>query len=434
MKERHRVSIGLPVYNGENFVGQAIESMLAQTFEDFELIISDNASTDRTEDISRAFAARDVRIRYTRNAENIGLSRNHNQSFTLSSGEYFKWADHDDMCRPAYLTRCVEALDADPDVVLAYSRTLTIDASGRPIKEWPPRPELISPSVELRFRRALKPEEPFPLCGLIRAEVLRRTGLLGKYVESDIVLLAEISLQGPFIEIPEPLFLLREHPQRTVRTHDWQHPHTMLAWMDPRRRRSVHLPEWGLLAELVSAVHRAALSWPARWRCYREVYGWLTSRRGGLLRDIVLAATHLPGLGRVIGRAYQQSLESTWNARLRRSVKDVASVIPSGDTFILVDESNFATDVFGDRKVLPFLERDGQYAGSPPDDGTAIREFERLRKSGATFMVFAWDAFWWLEFYSDLTRHLRSRFRCVTENKRVVIFDLRHEPELTDGP
>ena len=79
-----RVSIGLPVYNGDNFVGQAIESLLAQTYEDIELIVSDNASTDGTEDICRTFAAQDERVRYFRNAENIGLVRNYNQTFTLS--------------------------------------------------------------------------------------------------------------------------------------------------------------------------------------------------------------------------------------------------------------------------------------------------------------------------------------------------------------
>lgn len=424
-----RVSIGLPVYNGQNFMGQAIESLLAQTFEDFELIISDNASTDRTEEICCTFAAHDKRIRYIRNAENIGLVRNYNQVFTLSYGEYFKWADHDDMCRQDFLMRCVQALDENPSVVLAYTRALTIDTTGRPIKEWGPRPELTSPRVEIRFRRALKQEETFPQQGLIRAEVLRKTGLLGKYPESDIVLLAEISLYGPFMEIPEPVFLLREHPQRTVRTHDWQNPHTMLAWMDPTHRKFFNIPELGLLGNLVSAVHRAPLSWPTIWRCYREVYRWLKSRKGGLSRDLVLAATHFPGFGQVISRSYQKYQQFTWNTRLRRSAKDVASVIPSKGNFILVDEAKLPADLFGDRRTTPFLERDGQYWGSPPDDETAIREFERLRRSGATFIVFTWPTFWWLKFYSELNRHLRSRFRCVMENTRLVIFDLRHGPE-----
>src|SRR5262245_34163763 len=109
-----KVSIGLPVYNGDNFIRQTIESYLSQTFEDFELIISDNASTDRTEEICRTFAVQDRRVRYTRNKENIGLARNYNQVFTMSCGEYFKWADHDDMCRPTFLMKCVQALEEHP--------------------------------------------------------------------------------------------------------------------------------------------------------------------------------------------------------------------------------------------------------------------------------------------------------------------------------
>jgi hypothetical protein len=207
----------------------------------------------------------------------------------------------------------------------------------------------------------------------------------------------------------------------------------MLAWMDPTRAKSVNLPEWGLLAELMFAVHRAPLSWPTRWRCYREVHRWLKSRRGGLLRDLVLAAARFPGFGRVIGRSYQLYLKSTWNSRLQQSARDVASVIPSKDIFILVDEAKFPTGLFGDRRATPFLERDGQYWGVPPDDATAIRELERLRRSGATFMVFTWPSFWWLEFYFNLNRHLRSQFRCALQNTRLVIFDLRHEPQLRSG-
>ena len=114
-----RVTIGLPVYNGQNYLVETLESLLAQTYTDFELVISDNASTDRTEAICRQYAAGDARIRYYRNDENIGASANYNRAFELGRGEYFKWAAHDDLLAPTYLERCVEVLDANPDVVLA---------------------------------------------------------------------------------------------------------------------------------------------------------------------------------------------------------------------------------------------------------------------------------------------------------------------------
>ena len=125
-----RVSIGLPVYNGEKFIREAIDSIFSQTFEDFELIISDNGSTDRTQQICQAYAAQDLRIRYYRNKKNIGAARNYNLVFELASGEYFKWAAHDDLCAPEYLERCVEILDRDPDVVLCYPKTSIIDEHG----------------------------------------------------------------------------------------------------------------------------------------------------------------------------------------------------------------------------------------------------------------------------------------------------------------
>src|SRR3954470_1776125 len=125
-----RVTVGLPVYNGERYVADAIDSLLAQTFSDFELIVCDNASTDRTEAIVRGFAARDSRVRYCRNVENIGLYPNFNLVRGMARGEFFKWLAHDDICSPTYLQRCVEALEADPAASMAYTRATAIDPSG----------------------------------------------------------------------------------------------------------------------------------------------------------------------------------------------------------------------------------------------------------------------------------------------------------------
>jgi hypothetical protein len=105
--------------------------------------------------------------------------------------------------------------------------------------------------------------------------------------------------------------------------------------------------------------------------------------------------------------------------------QDIAALVPAGESFILVDQDRLGNEVAAGRHSVPFLEQDGQYGGSPPDDATAIRELERLRQSGASFMVFAWPAFWWLEYYSGLREYLRSKFCCVMENERLVAFDLR---------
>ena len=112
-----KLTIGLPVYNGDNFLEECLESILAQTFRDFKLIISDNASTDRTESICRRFAENDPRVKYYRNEKNIGAAPNFNRVFELSNTEYFKWIAHDDVHKPDFVEQCVHILETDQNPV-----------------------------------------------------------------------------------------------------------------------------------------------------------------------------------------------------------------------------------------------------------------------------------------------------------------------------
>ena len=130
-----RVSIGLPVYNGQRFVEEALHSLLKQTYRDFEIIISDNGSNDRTEAICRECASTDDRVRYYRNDENRGAAWNFKHVVDLSKGEYFKWAGHDDICAPEYVERCVDVLDRMPQVVLCYTKSILIDECGTPLRQ-----------------------------------------------------------------------------------------------------------------------------------------------------------------------------------------------------------------------------------------------------------------------------------------------------------
>src|SRR5207249_10009521 len=141
-----RVSIGVPVYNGERYLGATLDSLLAQTFGDFELIICDNASTDGTEAIARAYAGRDARVRYVRQERNLGPPRNYNHAFELSRGEYFRWFPSDDLAAPQSVARCVEVLDREPSVVLAYPKPTLIDEDGRVLRDYEDRLDLRSPA------------------------------------------------------------------------------------------------------------------------------------------------------------------------------------------------------------------------------------------------------------------------------------------------
>src|SRR5690349_8131532 len=202
-----RVSIGMPVRNGERFIRDAIDSLLAQTFTDFELIICDNASSDRTEEICREYAARDPRVRYYRNPTDIGPAGNHNKCFELSRGLYFRWHAHDDICLPTYLAKCVETLDADPSAVVVYPRTLIIDSAGHTVESYEFQAGTDSLRPCERFSRLVmvnhRSHRAVEIFGLMRSSALRQTPLEGAYARGDSVLLVRMSLLGRFIELPQ---------------------------------------------------------------------------------------------------------------------------------------------------------------------------------------------------------------------------------------
>lgn len=211
------ISLGLPVYNGEEYLAGTIESLLSQTYQDFELIISDNASTDGTQDICEEFAKRDSRIRYDRLASNLGAAPNYNRIVPDARGHYFKWQAHDDRCYPEFLAECLSAMRADPEVVLAYPSTHVIDAKGDIMSEY--RDDLALsealPSERLvhylRVNFLRKQGMCNPIFGLIKTAELRKTRLIQDFLASDRLLLAHLSLLGKFVELPGMLFQRRVH-------------------------------------------------------------------------------------------------------------------------------------------------------------------------------------------------------------------------------
>jgi glycosyltransferase involved in cell wall biosynthesis len=268
-----RVSIGLPVYNGEAYLASTIESILEQSFRDFELIISDNASTDGTEEICRTIAERDPRVAYYRNDENVGAANNFNLTLARAEGEYFKWAAHDDRIAPDFLARCVEALDGDPSAVLAYSGIQVIDSTGAVRADYRDRlPNVISPSAHRRFADLILIDHRcYEVFGLIRTEVLRQTPAIGSYIASDRVLLAELGLRGRFREVPEPLFFSRDHSERSLRAMPF---HFRAAWFDPANRGRRVLPHWRFFREYFGCLRRVNLPVAERLRCYLVVLRW----------------------------------------------------------------------------------------------------------------------------------------------------------------
>jgi glycosyltransferase involved in cell wall biosynthesis len=224
-----RLSIGLPVYNAQAFLPQALDCLLTQTFDDFEIIICDNASTDRTELICRDYAGRDPRVRYFRNPVNLGAIANFNRTFELASAPLFKWAAHDDLHRTDYLESCVRLLDEDPAAVLAHSGTAFIGEDGLEFpfdaaagcyldpktgaRQKPDSPAIGDSAIAAtRFWQVLsRARWGSHMFAVIRREALQQTHLLPNFAGSDRAMLGELALLGRFRAVPERLFLKRFH-------------------------------------------------------------------------------------------------------------------------------------------------------------------------------------------------------------------------------
>lgn len=265
-----RVSIGLPVYNGENYLRRSIDSILAQDFEDFELIIADNASSDGTESICREYAAADKRVRYYRNDTNLGAAANYNKVFHLARGEFFKWAAHDDECHPAMIRKCVEALDrAPPSVSMVYPLGELIDENGNTLSA--PLDRIAAPEHWPPYRRIAHVFWALNMCdpifGLIRSSHLRKTGLIGPFFGADYVLLGELAMLGEIREVDEVLFRLRAHPKRSMRAHKGRRERA--AWYDPSSARALFvLPGWERMVwEMTKSAYRLPLPFATRTSC-----------------------------------------------------------------------------------------------------------------------------------------------------------------------
>lgn len=284
-----RVSLGMPVYNGEAYLELALQSLLSQTFGDFDLIISDNASTDRTSSICRDYAARDRRIRFLRNDVNVGYCRNQNRVIELSHAEYFLVTHHDDIRAPQFLERTVAILDADPSIVICYTKTRDIDEHGNLLPRVDPPLRFDSSDWRERFRDSIRMDHICePDFGLIRNDKLRKTRLHGDYADSDRVLLAELALHGRFHCIPEVLFYRRAHAaQSTAIARDRQ---SRTVWFNPEKKGRLIFPHFRQFKEYLAAIGRAPVDWRQRMWCHIEMLRWVGVNRGRLFSDLEYAA------------------------------------------------------------------------------------------------------------------------------------------------
>ena len=287
MEQAHRLTIGLPVYNGEAFLAQSLESLLGQTYEDFDLLISDNASTDGTAEICQRYARQDHRIRYIRQPVNIGLIPNENFVIRQATGELFKLAAHDDLYGRDLLKRCIEALDSHPEVVAAHCWEARIDSKDNLVRalDYPVKAD--QSRAPDRFRSMLFDGWDDYTYGVMRTTVLRATHLCGSYHLADRTINVELGLHGPFYLVPEWLYFRREHEGADG-------PHTVrsrCAVLDYRRANRFRHPVVRLYGEYIwsyiAAIRSAPLPSAERRECYSIFARWLMTRGGPVVARVL---------------------------------------------------------------------------------------------------------------------------------------------------
>jgi len=261
------------VYNGEAYLAAAIESLLAQTFADFRLVISDNGSTDGTAEICRCFAGSDPRIDYHRAAENRGQAWNFNHVVGLADAELFKWASYDDLYAPRFLERCIAALDAHPRAILCYTTAHVIDEHGAVVGARRDPAAATSALPAARFRDLVwNWGACLTMFGVFRLAALRQTQLIGAYPASDVVLLAELALRGELLEIDEALLFWRDHPNRPTRvcTSDAE----LAAWLAPENAGRLQFRHLTLFAHYLRTIGRVPLPLEQKLRCAGVMARW----------------------------------------------------------------------------------------------------------------------------------------------------------------
>lgn len=276
-----KITVGMPVYNGERYVEESIKSVLAQTFDDFEFLISDNGSSDRTAEICQDYASRDSRISLIRNKQNIGASANYNTLVQKATAPYFRWSNADDLLAPTLHAACLTVLETNSDAVLAAGKTVLIDENGAETGLWDDNLHLTQsrPSERLTafFEQANLTNVIY---GLMRTQALRQTDLMGNgsVPAADTILMGQLVLHGHFIQIDEPLFYRRMHDESSSANRDDTQTQENF-WSAGTGKFS--RPGWRRLAAYMRGISNASLDLGEAMSLYKLIVrqAWMSKRR-----------------------------------------------------------------------------------------------------------------------------------------------------------
>ncbi|MCC5651560.1 glycosyltransferase family 2 protein [Nostoc sp. XA013] len=402
MTPESKVTIAIPTYNRSELLKFSLKSVLSQNYSDYQVLVLDNASDDDTEAVVRSFS--DSRIIYVRNETNIGLFRNFQRAIEINHSPYLSFLPDDDILLPNFIGESVLALDKHPHAGLSVAQAELIDTNGIPVHVT--GEELSDSFLEglidgLEFIHKIVDGRKWILRAsavMFRACALAAVGGYdtphSKYM-IDLNLYLRIAAQFDIFFIAKELAQVRFHVEQDSQA-------------------TFHSPggtgPLAVMAERTDGIAYLLQSPRAEDASYRQ---WLAKRLLHIsMRRSEFTSDLIP------------EINLSWSERLEIAMQEIASVIPSGKRLILADENQWGCEMLPEFDALPFLEHEGQYWGAPLDDEIAIQEIERMRQAGASFMIIAWPAFWWLDYYSGLRNYLSSNFRCVLENSRLVVFDL----------
>lgn len=285
-----KVSIGLPVYNGENYLEDAIISVLKQSYTDLELVISDNASTDRTHEICRDYASTDQRVCYSRNKHNLGAAPNYNKAWNQCTGKYFKWLAHDDLILPEYVATTVDALEKNPEAVLCNTTVEYIGSKGEHLGNYRSVMEFANSDnpAERLATMILHSHTCVDFFGMVVREAMESSLLHQAFSGADKAFLAQMALRGRLLQLDDPLVQMREHPDRYTR--QTKTSQTKLAWHDTSLTEKRDIPVLNLYRTYRNLVETESLSETEKQACFRVLRRfWFSGWNGGRLAADLLS-------------------------------------------------------------------------------------------------------------------------------------------------
>ena len=372
MSDSQKVSVIINNYNYGRFLNEAIDSALNQTYPNIEVIVVDDGSTDNSRDIIAEYGNRIIPVL----KENGGQASAFNAGFNVSHGDVVIFLDSDDMLLSTAVETAVSCFQSE-DIIKVHWLLWEVDVFGRKTGKTVPNHEMPEGNViDIVLQRGPESFVTPPTSGNAWARIFLEKVLPISEEEykicADSYLFVLALIFGSVKRVQEPQGYYRVHGQNNY----WGKT------FDEQLSRNLWIFEQQCLALAKYFQAKGTYIDPEIWR------------------------------------------RSSWFHRLHTAIEEIKKIIKSGDIFVLIDDEQWGNNYkIADCRAIPFLERDGKYWGPPPDDETAIREFERLRKAGANFIVFAWTAFWWLEHYQEFYKYLRTNYRCVLDNERLVVFD-----------